>query len=242
MVKDARREEKDAGVDGVPAGQVFADTDDKALLVDPHPGGVVDLRQGAGLTVYAQRVTASGVGEQTLEQDGRDQVVGHGDDKGVVLDKGLAGEDGGGVAVPVVGVGQTADLDAVAAAVAQVALQQMALVADDDAQPGKAGLDKGFDGVIDQRAAQHRDQRFGKVLGQSFQPCAGSGSKYDAFHRPSSVCVARHTEKAGLAARLFSRWGVFTRRGGLRCRSWHGAFAAPAIGPVFHGYGVSCRA
>lgn len=113
-------------------------------------------------------------------------MVGHRNDKEIVLSEGLAGEDGGRVAAPIMGIGQTPYLNAVSAAVAQVALQQVALIPHHDAQTGKAGLDKGFNGVVNQWSSQHRYQRFGVLSRQSLQACAGPCGKNYTFH-PSSL-------------------------------------------------------
>ena len=128
-------------------------------------------------------------------------MIGHRNDKGLILDKGLAGEDGGRVTPPVVWVGQTLDPDAVPVPVAQVAPQQVALVPHHDAQPGKAGLHKGFDGIVNQRSSKHGHQRFGKFFGQRSQSCARSCGKNHTFHI-SLLRGAGYTTKAGLAARL----------------------------------------
>jgi hypothetical protein len=73
-----------------------------------------------------------------------------------------------------------------------------------DAQPGKAGLNKGFDGIVNQRPSQHGHQRFGKLSGQRSQSCARSCGGY--------------TTKAGLAARLPESKGGSSHRGGLLSR------------------------
>jgi hypothetical protein len=124
-------------------------------------------------------------------------MIGHRNDKGLVLDEGLAGEDGGRVTLPVVCVGQTLDPDAIPPPVTQVTPQQVALVPHHDAQPGKAGLNKGFDGIVNQRPSQHGHQRFGKLSGQRPQSCARSCGKNHTFHiPPPSRCRVHNKSRA----------------------------------------------
>lgn len=66
MVKNARCEEKDAGVNRVPVRQLFANVYDETGIVYPHLRRVVDLWWGVGLPIHTQRVALSGAGEQAL--------------------------------------------------------------------------------------------------------------------------------------------------------------------------------
>ena len=77
MVKNARSEEKNTDVNRVPTRQLLANAHDKAPFIHPHLRCVVDLWWGVGLAIHAQFVAASSTGEQSLQNDGRDDVISH---------------------------------------------------------------------------------------------------------------------------------------------------------------------
>jgi hypothetical protein len=242
-VENARGKEEHAHINRVPAGQPFSNVHDKASLIHPHLCRVVDLWRSVDLAIHTQRVTTSGSGEQASQNRSGDHVVGHRNDKGFILDKGLAGENRGGIPPPIILVGQTLGSDAVPAPVAQITPYQMTLVPYHYAQAGKASPNKGLDGIVDQRPSQHRHQRFGTRSRQGSQPLAGSCSKNHTFHPPPSFQVPIRQKPGSRPGFLFQQ-SIFTQGAASSplCRRSSLTVAcstSPLCGPVFHGYEVS---